>query len=126
MRVQEEIQLILATSWRPDRAQFFSKLKIDPDGFAGRFFEGVFESLFTDAIDARREFEAYYSVEYGTMERYLDGRYGVVLKEGDAEKQYIFLCTWLATVLDENYDDSKRHEVLAIIRELEVEHEDQS
>ena len=126
MRSWEKIELVIATSWQPNECDFLSKLKIDPGSVGAQFFEGAFVCLFSDSINAKREFEQYYSVEYGTLDRYLDGRYGIVLDEEKLEKENIFLCTWLSGALDQNYDDNQFDSVMQCIRDLEVENENQS
>jgi len=123
MRSWEKIELVVATSWQPDRREFFSKMMIEPGSVGAQFFEGAFNCLFTDAINAKREFEQYYSVEYRTLDVYLDGRYGIVLAEEELAKENIFLCTWLSGPLDKNYDDSQFETVMQCIRDLEDENE---
>ena len=125
MRSWEKIELVLATSWQPNKRDFLSKLMIDPGGVGAQFFEGAFNCLFSDAINAKREFEHYYSVEYGTLDHYLDARYGIVLDEEELEKENIFLCTWLSGALDKNYDDNQFENVIQCIRDLEGANEDQ-
>lgn len=124
MRSWEKIELVIATSWQPNRRDFLSKLKIEPGSVGAQFFEGAFNCLFSDAINAKREFEQYYSVEYGTLDQYLDSRYGIVLDEEELEKENIFLCTWLYSALDKNYDDNQFENVMQCIRVLEGANED--
>lgn len=125
MRSWEKIELVIATSWQPNRRDFLSGLKIEPGKVGAQFFEGAFNCLFSDAINAKREFVQYYSVEYGTLDHYLDGRYGIVLDEEELEKENIFLCTWLSNALDKNYDDNQFENVMQCIRDLEGVNEDQ-
>lgn len=125
MRRWEKIELVLATSWQPNWRDFLSKLMIEPGSVGAQFFEGAFNCLFSDAINAKREFEHYYSVEYGTLDHYLDGRYGIVLDEEELEKENIFLCTWLSLALDKNYEDNQFETIMQCIRKLEDENENQ-
>ena len=126
MRRWEKIELVVATSWKPDECDFLSKLRIEPGSVGAQFMKGAFACLFSDAINAKLEFDQYYSVEYGTLERYLDGRYGVVLDAEELEKDNIFLCTWLSGALDKNYDENQFDSIMQCIRELEDENENQS
>jgi hypothetical protein len=126
MRHWEKIELVVATSWQPNENEFFRKLKIEPGSLAAQFFEGTFACLFLNSLNARREFEQYYSVEYGTLDHYLQARFGMVLDEEDLAKDNLFLCTRLSSVLDEGYDDNRLEDVLRCIHELENENEDQN
>ena len=120
MRSWEEIELVVATSWQPNENDFLASLKIEPGGIGAQFFEWAFACLFSDSINAKREFKQYYSVEYGTLERYLEGRYGIVLSDDELEKENIFLCTWLSSALDKNYDDNQFENVMKCIHDLEA------
>lgn len=126
MRSWEKIELVIATSWQPNESDFLRRLKIEPNGIGALFFRDAFACLFSDSINAKREFEHYYSVEYGTLKRYLDGRYGIVMGDDDLEKENIFLCTWLSSALDRHYDDSQFENVMKCIRDLESENESQT
>lgn len=126
MRSWEKIELVLATSWQPNEVDFLKMLKLKPGGIGAQFFEGAFACLFSDSINAKREFERYYSVEYGTLDRYLDGRYGIILDVDELEKENLFLCTWLSSALDKSYDDNQFENVMMCIRKLEGENENQS
>ena len=125
--IGDEIELVLPTSWEPDRSRFLEQLGIKPGGLAAQLFDPVFDSLFLHSEDARRDFQMYYSVEYGSLESYLETRHGIVLDGTDLEKTHIFLCRRLPSLIDSNWrEENKLDEVLLAIKELESAHEDES
>lgn len=125
--IGDEVELVLPTSWEPDRSRFFAKLGIKPGGLAAQLFDPVFDSLFVRSEDARRDFDMYYSVEYGTLESYLEARHGIVLGDADLEKAHIFLCRQLPSLIDTNWGEgNKLDEVLQAVSELESASEDEN
>ena len=117
--MNDEIELIIPTSWAPDRGQFLAALKIAPDGLGAQFFSNVFDALFVNSIELREEYRKYYGVEYSTLSDYVEIRYGTILDEEELEADYIFVITWLPQIVDSRHDDNKLNTVLECISHLE-------
>ena len=125
--MRDEIELILPTSWEPNRKDFLTALGVSEGGLGEHFFGPVYDALFISSIEIKGEFKKYYSVEYGSLAEYLEIRYDETLSEDDLESERVFLVTWLPQVVDENYEDSKLNTVLECIEKLEgARNEDQT
>lgn len=124
--MREKVELVLPTSWEPDRNEFLAALGISRVGLGEQFFGTVYDALFIASIEVKGEFKKYYSVEYATLAEYLAIRYGESLNEEDLEADRVFLVTWLPQVIDGNYEDNKLNTVLECIKKLEeAQNEDQ-
>jgi len=117
--MRDEVKLILPTSWEPSKDAFLAKLGVSSGGLGEHFFGDVYDAFFTYAIDARGDFQKYYSVEYASFADFIKVRYGEVLSDEALEHEYVFLVTWIPQVVDENYENNKLDIVLECIRELE-------
>lgn len=117
--MRDEIELILPTSWEPDRKEFLEALGVSNGGLGEHFFGTVYDALFVVSIEVKGEFEKYYSVEYANLAEYLEIRYGETLSDEDLEADRVFMVTWLPQVIDKNYEDNKLNIVLECIKKLE-------
>jgi hypothetical protein len=117
--MRDKVELVLPTSWEPDRNEFLIALGVSRGGLGEQFFGTVYDALFVASIEIKGEFKQYYSVEYASLAEYLEIRYGVVLSEKDLEADRVFLVTWLPQVIDHIYEDNKLDTVLECIRKLE-------
>lgn len=125
--MRDDIKFILPTSWEPDKDAFLAQLGVVKGGLGEHFFGSVFDAFFTNAVDAKREFQRYYSVEYGSLSDYLQIRYGLVLSDDDLGCEHVFLVTWVPQVVDQDYENNKFDVVIECIRELErSQNEDQT
>ncbi len=125
--MRDEIQLILPTSWEPNRSEFFEALGVSPEGLGGQIFGPVYDALFVASIEVKAEFKKYYSVEYANLAEYLEIRYGQTLSEDDLEADRVFMVTWMPQVIDDAYEDNKLDTVLECIKKLEgTQNEDQT
>lgn len=125
--MKEKVELVLPTSWEPDRNEFFAALGISRGGLGEQFFGTVYDALFVASIEVKGEFNKYYSVEYANLAEYLEIRYGVALSEEDLEADRVFMATWLPQVIENIYEDNKLDTVLECIEKLEeVQNEDQT
>jgi len=124
--MRDEIELILPTSWEPDRKEFLEALGISAGGLGEQFFGTVYDALFVSSIEVKGEFKKYYSVEYANLAEYLEIRYGKSLNDEDLESERVFMVTWLPQIIDGNYEDNKLNTVLECVKKLEeVQNEDQ-
>ncbi len=124
--MRDEIELILPTSWEPNREEFLAALGVSRGGLGEQFFGDVYDTLFIASIEVKGEFKKYYSVEYANLAEYLEIRYGEALSEEDLEKDRVFMVTGLPQVIDNNYEDNLLNTVLECIKELEeAQNEDQ-
>lgn len=124
--MRDEIELILPTSWEPDRKAFLEALGVSDGGLGEQLFGAVYDALFVASIEVKGEFKKYYSVEYATLAEYLEIRYGESLSEETLEADRVFMVTWLPQVIDRVYEDNKLDIVLQCIDKLEeTQHEDQ-
>ena len=116
--MRNKVELVLSTSWEPDRNEFLAALGISRGGLGEQFFGTVYDALFVSSIEVKGEFKKYYSVEYSNLSEYLDIRYGVVLSEEDSEADRVFMVTWLPQVIDDMYEDNKLDTILECIKKL--------
>lgn len=124
--MSDEIELILPTSWEPNREEFLAALGVSRGGLGEQFFGNIYDALFIASIEVKAEFRKYYFVEYATLAEYLEIWYGKVLSEEDLKKKRVFMVTWLPQVIDEHYEDNKLNTVLECITMLEeAQNEDQ-
>lgn len=124
--MRDKVELVLSTSWEPDRNEFLAALGVSRGGLGEQFFGTVYDALFVASIEVKDEFKKYYSVEYATLAEYLEIRYGESLSEEDLEANRVFMVTWLPEVIDDRYEDNKRDTVLECIKKLEeAQNEDQ-
>lgn len=124
--MRDEIQLVVPTSWVPNREKFLAALGISRGGLGEHFFGTVYDALFVASIEVKGEFKKYYSVEYTNLSEYLEIRYGQTLSEEALEANRIFLVTWLPQIIDTSYEDNKLDIVLRCIKKLEeAQNEDQ-
>lgn len=125
--MRDKVELVLPTSWEPDRYEFLAALGITRGGLGEQFFGHVYNALFISSIEVKGVFKKYYSVEYANLSEYLEIRYGKTLSEKDLEADRVFLVTWLPQVIDDIYEDNKLGTVLECIKKLEEEqNEDQT
>ncbi|RZR42786.1 hypothetical protein [Vibrio vulnificus] len=117
--MKEEINLIIATNWKPNRKEFLAALGISIGGLGEQFFGAVYDSLFVASIEVRDEFKKYYSVEYASLSDYMEIRYGKTLSEKDSEADQVFLVTWLPQIIDTMYEENQLSTVLECIKSLE-------
>ena len=117
--MNDNIKLILPTSWPPDRQQFLAALGVSSGGLGEQFFGNVYDALFVSSIEVKEEYKKYYSVEYANLAEYLEIRYGEVLCEEDLEADRLYMVTWLPQVIDDMYEDGKLDTVLECIGKLE-------
>ena len=124
--MRDKIELVLPTSWEPNRNEFLAALGISRGGLGEQFFGVVYDALFVASIEVKGEFKKYYSVEYTNLAEYLEIRYGEYLSEEDFEADRVFLVTWLPQVIDKIYEGNKLTTVLECIKKLEeAQNEDQ-
>ncbi|MFL1803323.1 hypothetical protein [Plesiomonas shigelloides] len=114
-----DIELFFATSWEPNKEEFLSALGISTGGLGEQFFGNVFDAFFVYSIDAKNEFNKYYSIEYGTFHEYFYARYGKLLSEAELDCKHVFVIGWIPDVISENYDENKMSVVVDCIRGLE-------
>ncbi len=117
--MREEIELFLPTSWEPNRKEFLTALGVSHGGLGEHFFGTVYDALFVASIEVKGEFKKYYSVEYATLEEYVEIRYGEALSEDDLEADRIFMATWLPQVVNTIYEGNKLDAVIECIEKLE-------
>ena len=117
--MSEESHLLISTSWAPNKCDFLTALGICRGGLGEQFFGKVFDALFVDAIELKREFERYYAIEYSSLAEYAEIRFGAKLTVDDLEADRIFLPVWIPQIIDDNYEDNQLEMVLNVIRELE-------
>lgn len=117
--MKDEVELILPTSWKPDRTEFLGALGVSHGGLGEQFFGTVYDALFVTSIDVKEEFKKYYSVEYVNLAEYLDIRYGKVLSEQALEADRVYMVTRLPLLIDNIYEDNKLATVLECINKLE-------
>lgn len=124
--MRDEVELVLSTSWEPDRKEFLAALGVSSGGLGEQFFGTVYDALFVASIEVKGEFKKYYSVEYANLAEYFEIRYGKVLSEEDLEADRVFVVTWLPQVIDVHYEDNKLETILECIKKLEeAQNEDQ-
>ncbi|MFH1132808.1 MAG: hypothetical protein V1754_15855 [Pseudomonadota bacterium] len=124
--MRDKVELVLPTSWEPDRNEFLAALGISRGGLGEQFFGTVYDALFVASIEVKGEFKKYYSVEYANLSEYLEIRYGVALSEEDSDTERVFMATWLPEVINDMYEDNKLDSVLECIKKLEeAQNEDQ-
>lgn len=114
-----EDNLIIATSWKPNKAEFFRALKIRETGLGAKFFGEVYEAFFEESIELKYQYIRYYSVEYPTLRAFMEIKYGETLSEGDLDKEFIFAISHLPQIVDVNYDNNKLDMVIECIEQLE-------
>ena len=123
--MRDEIELILPTSWEPDRKAFLEALGVSGASLGEQIFGAVYDALFVASIEVKGEFKKYYFVEYATLAEYLEIRYGESLSEEALESDRVFLVTSLPQVIDRVYEDNMLDTVLQCIETLEeTQHED--
>lgn len=124
--MRDKIELILPTSWEPNRKEFLAALGVSRGGLGEQLFGTVYDALFVSSIEVKGEFKKYYAVEYATLGKYLEIRYGKFLSEEDLEPDRVFMVTWLPQIIDGDYEDNKLNTVLECIKKLEeAQNEDQ-
>ncbi|WP_298958015.1 hypothetical protein [uncultured Roseibium sp.] len=116
--MRNQVLLALPTSWEPNRQEFLAQLGVSENGLGEQLFGKVYDALFVHSTEMKREFERYYSVEYGSPENYARIVYGLELDDEDLAHDRIFLTTWLPQVVDDNYEDNQLDKVLACIELL--------
>ena len=117
--MRDRVLLVLATSWEPNRKAFLAQLGVSEGGLGEQLFGKVYDAFFVHSTEMRREFERYYSVEYGSPENYARIVHGLELNDEDLAKSSIFLVTWLPQIVDDDYDGNKLDTVLSCIEQLE-------
>ena len=117
--MRNKVELVLSTSWEPDRNEFLVALGVSRGGLGEQFFGAVYDALFVKSIEVKGEFKKYYSVEYATLAEYSEIRYGVAISEEDLETDRVFMVTWLPQVIDVMYEDNKLDTILECIKKLE-------
>ncbi|MCP3892033.1 MAG: hypothetical protein GY702_24660 [Desulfobulbaceae bacterium] len=124
--MSDKVELVLPTSWEPERKEFLAALGISRGGLGEQFFGNVYDALFVSSIEVKGEFKKYYSVEYANLAEYLEIRYGKSLSEEDLEADRVFLVTWLPQVIEDMYEDNKLNTILECIKKIEeAQNEDQ-
>lgn len=119
--------LVIKTSWKPNRKDFLAALGIVPGGLGGELLGEVYEALFVRSVEARSEFNKYYSVEYADFASYLEIRYGESLDDEEVDVERVYIVESLPQVLNGDYEDSKLDAVLACIEKLdEAQNENQN
>lgn len=116
---------IIATSWKPNRDQFFDSLRIRQGGLAAQFFGQIFDCLFVYSIDLQREYQRYYAVEYASFGDFVEIYYGKALSDDERQKEHVFWVKSLPTLLDPAYEDHQLNSVLEVIARLEADYETQ-
>jgi hypothetical protein len=117
--MRDQVLLVLPTSWEPNRKAFLAQLGVLEGGLGEQLFGRVFDALFVNSTEMRREFNRYYAVEYGSLENYARIVHGLELDDEDLAHERIFLVTWLPQVVDESYEENQLDTVLACIDQLE-------
>lgn len=115
----DKVELILPTSWEPNRETFLIALGVSLGSLGEQLFGNVYSALFTSSIELKEEFNKYYSVEYSNLAKYLKIRYGRTLSEEDLEASRVFMVTSLPQVIDNAYDNNKLDTVLECVKKLE-------
>lgn len=125
--MRDRVLLVLPTSWEPNRRAFLAQLGVSEGGLGEQLFGKVYDAFFVHSTEMRREFERYYSVEYGSPENYARIVHGLELDDEDLAHAKIFLVTWLPQIVDDVYEENKLDTVCACIDELEkVQNETQA
>ncbi|GGB70083.1 hypothetical protein [Henriciella pelagia] len=114
---------ILATSWSPDRQQFFDALRIRHHGLAAQLFGQIFDVLFVVSLDLRREYQRYYAVEYASFSDYVEIYYGKTLSDVEREKEHVFWIKYVPSLLDTAFENHQLEAVLKVISRMEIEYE---
>lgn len=117
--MRDEIELVLSTSWVPNREEFLAALGVSRVGLGEHFFGAVYYALFVASTEVKGEFKKYYSVEYASLAEYLEIRYGKILSPESLDADRVFVVTWLPQVIDDTYEDNKLDIVLECIKKLE-------
>jgi len=55
--MREKVELVLPTSWEPDRNEFFAALGISRGGLGEQFFGTVYDALFVASFEVKGEFK---------------------------------------------------------------------
>ncbi|MBF9052398.1 hypothetical protein GTA62_20910 [Roseobacter sp. HKCCD9010] len=117
--MRDQILLVLPTSWEPSKQAFLKQLGVSEGGLGEQLFGRVFDALFVNSTEMKREFKRYYAVEYGSLENYAWIVHGVELDDDELAHERIFFVTWLPQVVDENYEENQLDTILACIDQLE-------
>nr|WP_321482063.1 hypothetical protein [uncultured Cohaesibacter sp.] len=117
--MRDRVLLVLPTSWKPDRRAFLAQLGISEGGLGEQLLGKVYDAFFVDSTEMKREFERYYSVEYGSLENYARIVHGLEFDDEELGRDQIYLVTWLPQIVDDAYDESQLDTVLACIEQLE-------
>ena len=117
--MRDSIRLVLATSWQPNKQLFLEQLGVSEGGLGEQLFGKVYDAFFVHSTEMKREFDRYYSVEYGTPENYARLVHGLELSGDDLGHDMIFLVNSLPVIVDDLYDDSALEKVLACVKQLE-------
>jgi hypothetical protein len=65
---------ILCVDTVPDKKTFLDRAKVRPGSYAGELINGVYDAIFVCALDLKRDFTEYYSIEYSDFAEYLRKR----------------------------------------------------
>lgn len=76
----EYSKVFLVINRNLDKNQFL-RLTGAESGFSKEMFTKIYESIFSELIDAETEFEEYYSFEYKDLETYLFKKYNLNAKD---------------------------------------------
>ena len=118
-----DANLVLAISNKPTLDEFFSKLGISRRKLAAQLLEQVYKAFFVSSTDLKEEYVQYYSVEYATLQEYLELGHEIHLSEEELEKKFILKIDQLVGVVDPMFEDNLLNEVVECIKSMESEHE---
>ena len=55
--MRDEIELIIATPWEPNRKEFLAALGVSRGGLGEKLFGTVYDALFVSSIEVKGEFK---------------------------------------------------------------------
>ena len=70
---KRSILICLGTSI--DEAEFLLKAKVKPGTYAGELIANLYDDIFHRSLELKRDYADYYSLEYGTFEKYVRKRF---------------------------------------------------
>ena len=119
-----DAKLILPFRNPPSLLEFFQMLSVKPGGLAEQLTERVYWDFFVGSLDLKEEYRRYYSIEYPTLNAYVEMCHGETLEEDELNKKHIFRIRSLSQMVDPLYTDNYLESVLEALKKWRDEHED--
>lgn len=114
-----EIEVILSLSRIPSLPEFLKLLGVRPSGLAAQLTEYVYRDMFVMAIDVRKEYNRYYSIEYSTLSEFVECKYNETLSDEELEKEYILFVGDISGFADQLYEENYLDVILDAVYEWE-------